>query len=60
MLGLKPNIYQLASNGMELSNRLEDKLLVPEQLADTAEMLVESGPGWYGDRDGRSQRFRQY
>lgn len=32
VLRSKPRIYQLASNGMEFSNGLGDKLLVPGQL----------------------------
>lgn len=38
MLRSKPRIYQLASNGMEFSNGLEDKLLVPEQLEEPAQV----------------------
>lgn len=38
VLRSKPRIYQLASNGMEFSNGLEDKLLVPEQLEEPAQV----------------------
>lgn len=60
MLGSKPRIYQLASNGMGPSNRLEDKLPVPEQLTEPAQVLAESSPGWYGEYDIGSQSFSQY
>lgn len=39
MLSSKPAIYQLASNGIGPSNRLEDKLLVPGQLEEPAQVL---------------------
>lgn len=60
MLRSKPRIYQLASNGMEFSNGLGDKLLVPGQLEEPAQVQFESSPEWYGDYVIRSQGFRQY
>lgn len=39
VLSSKPAIYQLASNGIGPSNRLEDKLLVPGQLEEPAQVL---------------------
>ena len=50
VLSFKPTIYQLASNGIGLSDRLEDKLLVPGQLDEPAQVLFGSSLMWYGSR----------
>lgn len=60
VLSSKPRIYQLASNGIGLSNRRVDKLLAPRQLEEPAQVLFGSSLQWYGEYVVRNLGFRQY